>query len=81
MEHYHLAWIVGGPTADTNGNVNPLTVIRSIWTGMKVLKHGGSRHHGVGIRPTVPVIRTRAGVAAGKDEVLDRAIAIVSAGG
>ncbi len=32
---------------------------------MKVLKHDGSPHHGVGILPTVPVSRTQAGVAAG----------------
>jgi C-terminal processing protease CtpA/Prc len=41
---------------------------------MKVLKHDGSQHHGIGILPTVPVSRTRAGVAAGRDEVLERAL-------
>ncbi|HLH05897.1 MAG TPA: hypothetical protein VKW78_01530 [Terriglobales bacterium] len=44
------------------------------WTGMKVLKQDGSLHHGVGIRPTIPVSPTRAGIAAGKDEVLERAL-------
>jgi hypothetical protein len=80
IEHYKLAPIVGGPTAGTNGNVNPLTLpggIRIAWTGMKVLKHDGSRHHGVGIQPTVPVERTIRGVAAGRDEVLERALAMV----
>lgn len=38
---------------------------------MKVLKHDGSQHHGVGIRPTIPISRTRAGIAAGRDEMLD----------
>jgi C-terminal processing protease CtpA/Prc len=47
------------------------------WTGMKVLKHDGSRHHGVGIIPTIPVSRTRAGVAAGRDEFLERAMSAV----
>ena len=42
---------------------------------MKVTKHDGTRHHGVGIKPTIPVTRTQAGVAAGRDEVLERAIA------
>ncbi len=42
------------------------------WTGMKVLKHDGSRHHGIGILPTVPVARTRKGVIAGRDEILER---------
>jgi len=81
VEFYHLAEIVGGPTAGTNGNVNPLPLpggYRVTWTGMKVLKHDGSRHHGVGIAPTVPVSRTLAGVAAGRDEILERAVQIVS---
>jgi hypothetical protein len=43
---------------------------------MKVLKHDGSRHHGVGILPTVPAHRTLAGVTARRDEVLERAIEV-----
>ncbi len=80
VEHYKLGAIVGGPTAGTNGNVNPFTLpggYRVVWTGMKVLKHDGSRHHGVGILPTVPISRTIAGVAAGRDELLEKAIAVV----
>jgi hypothetical protein len=41
---------------------------------MKVLKHDGSRHHGIGTLPTIPVARTQAGVAAGVDEVLQRGL-------
>ena len=81
IEHYKLAAIVGSPTAGTNGNVNPFTLpggYRVFWTGMKVLKHDGSRHHGVGIQPTVPVARTIKGVAQGRDEVLERALEVVS---
>jgi hypothetical protein len=44
---------------------------------MKVLKHDGSRHHGVGILPTEPVTRTRAAIAAGRDEFLERALEVV----
>jgi C-terminal processing protease CtpA/Prc len=80
VEAYKLGAIVGAPTAGTNGNVNPFTLPGGYsvsWTGMKVLKHDGSRHHGVGIMPTVPVSRTRAGVAAGHDEFLDRAVGVV----
>jgi C-terminal processing protease CtpA/Prc len=81
VEAYRLGEIVGGTTAGTNGNVNPLALpggYRIGWTGMRVLKHDGSRHHGVGIRPTVPVERTRAGVAAGRDELLERALEVVA---
>jgi C-terminal processing protease CtpA/Prc len=84
IEHYKLGAIVGGPTAGTNGNVNPFTLpggYTVTWTGMKVLKHDGSRHHGVGIKPTVSVSRTIAGVAAGKDEFLEKAIEVVSGDG
>jgi C-terminal processing protease CtpA/Prc len=80
IEHYKLAEIVGSPTAGTNGNVNPIALpggYTLTWTGMKVLKHDGSQHHGIGIKPTVPVSRTRAGVAAGRDEVLERGLEAV----
>jgi hypothetical protein len=53
IEHYRLGEIVGERTAGTNGNVNPFTVpgwMTISWTGMKVLRHDGGEHHGVGIR-------------------------------
>jgi C-terminal processing protease CtpA/Prc len=81
VENYRLAEIVGGPTAGTNGNVNPFSLPGGYglsWTGMKVLKQDGSRHHGVGIRPTVPVTPTLQGIAEGRDEVLEKAIEVVS---
>ena len=80
VENYQLAEIVGEPTAGTNGNINPFPVpggFTVAWTGMKVLKHDGSQHHGIGILPTIPVSRTRAGIAAGRDEQLERAIQAV----
>jgi len=84
VEGYRMGEIVGQATAGTNGNVNPLALPGGYtvgWTGMRVLKHDGSRHHGVGILPTVPVRRTRAGVAAGRDEPLERAIEVVTRSG
>ena len=63
VEAYRLGEIVGETTAGTNGDVNPFTLpggYTIYWTGMKVLKHDGSRHHGVGVRPTVPVPPTPA---------------------
>lgn len=81
VENYHLAEIVGAPTAGTNGNVNVLPLPGGYflaWTGMQVLKHDGSRLHGVGIPPTVPASRTLKGVAAGRDELLEKAVEVVS---
>lgn len=80
VEHFKLGEIVGEPTAGTNGNVNPFTLPGGyvvVWTGMKVLKHDGSRHHGIGILPTVRATRTRKGVAEGKDEVLEKGMAVL----
>jgi hypothetical protein len=80
VENYKLGEILGETTAGTNGNVNPITLpggYNISWTGMKVLKHDGSRHHGVGIAPTIPVARTQAGVAVGRDEVLERGVAVL----
>jgi C-terminal processing protease CtpA/Prc len=80
VEAYKLGEIVGETTAGTNGNINPFEVpggYTVTWTGMKVLKNDGSQHHGVGIRPTIPSVPTQAGVAAGRDEVLERGVAVL----
>jgi C-terminal processing protease CtpA/Prc len=80
VEAFKLGDIVGGPTAGTNGNVNPFKLPGGhtiSWTGMKVLKHDGSQHHGIGILPTVPASRTRQGAAENKDEVLLRGLEVV----
>ena len=81
VEGEHLGAIVGGTTAGTNGGMNPFDVAGGHtlrWTGMDVRKKDGSPHHGVGIKPTVPVGRTLAGVTAGRDELLEKGIAVVS---
>ena len=80
VEFYKLGTIVGAPTAGTNGNVNSFTLpggFTITWTGMKVLKQNGSRHHGVGIIPNVAVSRNRAAIAAGRDDFLERAVEAV----
>jgi C-terminal processing protease CtpA/Prc len=79
-EHYKLGEIVGEPTAGMTGGIDPFTLFDHYtfnWTGTKVLKQDGSRHHGVGILPTVPVSRTIQGIAEGRDEILERAIRVV----
>lgn len=47
---------------------------------MKVLRHDGSAHHGVGIRPTVPAVRTLAGIRASRDEVREKGAGTVTGG-
>jgi C-terminal processing protease CtpA/Prc len=82
VEAYKLAAIVGEPTAGTNGDINSFMLpggYRVIFTGMKVLKHDGSQHHGIGIKPTAPVSRTIRGLREQRDEQLERALEIVGA--
>ncbi len=72
--------IVGGPTAGANGNIRRVglpTGSMVIFTGMKVTRHDGTRSHLVGIRPTIPVEPTLAGIREGRDEVLDRALEVI----
>lgn len=74
--------IAGSPTAGTNGNIRRVTLPTGstvVFTGMKVTRHDGSRSHLVGIRPTIPVEPTVAGIREGRDEVLDRALEVIRA--
>jgi len=78
VEHYHLGEIVGSTTARTNGNIAQIVEpsgCTSVFTGLRVTKLDGSQLHLVGFRPTIPASRTIAGVLAGRDEVLETAIA------
>ncbi len=80
VEYYKLGEIIGQPTAGTNGNTNPFELpggFRITWTGMKVVKHDGSQHHLVGIRPTVPMKRTIKGILEGRDELLEEALEVI----
>jgi C-terminal processing protease CtpA/Prc len=79
VEAYHLGELVGEATAGCNGNINRFALpggIEASWTGMRVLKHDGSEHMGVGIKPSVPVALTIAGIRSGRDEVLERGVEI-----
>jgi C-terminal processing protease CtpA/Prc len=81
VEGERLGALVGGPTAGTNGGMDPFDVAGGHtlrWTGMDIRKKDGSPHLGVGIKPTVPVRRTLAGVIAGRDELLEKGIEVVS---
>ena len=81
VDAYRLGAIVGGPSAGINGAINEVSLpgeYRLLWTDMKVLRPDGSRQYGVGIQPTVPVSPTRRGLAAGKDEVLEKGLDVVS---
>lgn len=80
VEGYKLATIIGQPTAGTNGDTNLFKLpggYSILWTGMKVLKHDGSQHHGIGILPDIYVEKTIQGVKDGHDEFLEKALELV----
>jgi len=77
---YHLATLVGAPTAGCNGNANFIPLpggLRAMWTGMDVRKHDHSPFYLRGFTPDHPVSRTLEGVIAGRDEFLAAAIAAI----
>jgi hypothetical protein len=78
-----LGTIVGGPTAGTNGNSASFPTPGGFnvgFTGMRVTRHDGrSPHHLVGVRPDDALAPTIAGIRAGRDEVLERGLAIAGA--
>ena len=80
IANYELAPIIGSPTAGANGNINPFSLpgdYRVVYTGMRVMNHDDSQHHIVGVKPTIPMKPTIAGVRAGRDELLEKAIEVV----
>ncbi len=75
----NLATIIGGPTAGTNGNIVTFATpggFALTFTGMRVTGHDGrAQHHLVGIAPDIRLDPTLDGVRAGRDELLERALA------
>lgn len=77
---FHLATLIGAPTAGTNGNVNFIALpgeFHVMWTGMDVRKHDRSPFYTTGFAPDFPVARTLRAVAEGRDEYLEKAIEVI----
>jgi C-terminal processing protease CtpA/Prc len=69
--------LIGSPTAGANGDVTNFCVPGDIWitfSGQSVRHADGRQLQRVGLLPDVEVRPTVAGIRAGKDEVLERAI-------
>jgi C-terminal processing protease CtpA/Prc len=81
---YRLGDLVGEPTAGSNGNRLDLPVpggAQISFTGLRDIDHDGSIFQGRPIAPTIPVRPTRAAIAAGRDEILERAVALFDSDG
>jgi C-terminal processing protease CtpA/Prc len=86
-EHTGLAFeasngakFIGSPSAGANGNVTQTTLPGGIaigFSGFEVLHADGRQLQRVGLQPDVPVTPTVAGIRAGRDEVLERALVYV----
>lgn len=75
--------VIGSQTAGADGNVTYITLpgnIRTLFTGLGVFYPDGRPTQRIGIVPDIVVRPTIAGVRAGKDEVLDRAIEYLKSG-
>jgi len=72
---------IGGPTTGANGDVTWFTVpggIRINFSGHDVRWPDGRQLQRVGLKPDVEVLPTIAGIRAGRDEVLEKAVAYLS---
>jgi C-terminal processing protease CtpA/Prc len=77
------ATFVGAPTHGSNGDVTTMRLpggLRMAFTGQAIRHADGRQLQRLGIQPTIPSAPTIAGTRAGKDEVLDRAVAWIQAG-
>lgn len=75
----HLGAIVGSPTGGATGSVDsaPLPAgVTLIWTGTRPT--AGAPPPGTPVQPTVAASPTRRGIAAGRDEVLEKALDLVA---
>jgi hypothetical protein len=78
VAHYRLGEIVGAATAGTNGDIAQIsepTGCTTLFTGRRVTNPDGSRFHLIGVQPTIPTSRTMEAVTAGRDELVERALA------
>jgi hypothetical protein len=77
------ATFVGSPTHGTDGDVTVMRLpggLRMAFTGQAVRHADGRQLQQVGVQPAIAIAPTIAGVRAGKDEVLERAIGWIATG-
>jgi hypothetical protein len=78
VRDHALGTIIGGATAGANGNIASFSVpggFSIVFTGMRVTRHDGrTPFHAIGVTPDIPLEPTLAGIRAGRDELLQRAL-------
>jgi C-terminal processing protease CtpA/Prc len=74
---------IGSPTAGAHGDITRFSLPGGIWVvfgGHDVRHADGRQLQRVGLQPDIPVEPTRKGIAAGRDEVLERAVQYLTEG-
>lgn len=80
LEAANRTTIVGSPTMGANGDVTTVALVAGMYatfTGHDVRHADGRQLQRIGLQPDVVVRPTLAGIRAGRDEVLERALAIL----
>jgi len=75
--------VIGSQTAGADGNVTYFQLpggIRGLFTGLGVYYPDGRPTQRIGIVPDIEVRPTLAGIRAGRDEVLERALQYIRTG-
>jgi C-terminal processing protease CtpA/Prc len=73
--------VIGSTTAGADGNVSSIILpggISTMISGIDVLYPNGTETQRKGVRIDVPISPTIAGIKAGKDELLEKAVAIIN---
>ena len=83
IAYYRLGALIGSVTAGVNGSVAQIATPSGCsvyFTAERITRLDGSRFHLLGFQPTIHVEPTVEGVAAGRDEVLERGLDYVRTG-
>ncbi len=75
------ATVIGTPSAGANGDVMGITLPGGIWTwisGQGVTYMDGRQTQRIGLKPDITVKQTVKGIAEGKDEVIEKAIELIT---
>ena len=75
--------VIGSQTAGADGNVTALMLpggVRTVFTGLGVYYPDGRATQRIGIVPDIEIRTTLAGLRAGRDEVLERALEYIRTG-
>lgn len=74
------AVVVGSPSLGADGDVVQFKLpgdVATRFSGLSIFYPDGSPTQRVGIQPDITCLPTIAGIAAGKDELLDKAISLI----